>query len=63
MTYYLAALRRGKECRLLDFLAFSASKRKRRPRRDLKIDDSPLVAVAGALYRWGLQEAPLPAVY
>jgi hypothetical protein len=32
-------------------------------RRDLKIDDSPLVAVAGALYRWGLQEAPVPAIY
>jgi hypothetical protein len=47
----------------LDFLAFSASKGKRRPRRDLKIDASPLVAVAGALYRWGLQEAPVPAIY
>jgi hypothetical protein len=47
----------------LDFLAFSASKRKRRPRRHLKIDDSPLVAAAGALYRWGLQDAPVPAIY
>jgi hypothetical protein len=32
-------------------------------RRNLKIDDSPLMAVAGALYRCGLQEAPIPAIY
>ncbi len=32
-------------------------------RRDVKIDDSPLVAVSAALYRWGLQEAPIPAIY
>jgi hypothetical protein len=27
------------------------------------MNHSTLVAVAGALYRWGLQEAPLPAIY
>lgn len=32
-------------------------------RRDPKVDDSPLVACSAALYRWGLQEAPLPAIY
>jgi hypothetical protein len=32
-------------------------------RRDPKVDDSPLVACSGAFYRWGLQEAPLPAIY
>jgi phage terminase large subunit-like protein len=32
-------------------------------RRDVKVDDSPLVAVSGAFYRWGLQEAPMPAIY
>lgn len=32
-------------------------------RRDAKIDDSPLVACSGAFYRWGLQEAPMPAIY
>lgn len=32
-------------------------------RRDAKIDDSPLVACSGAFYRWGLQDAPMPAIY
>lgn len=32
-------------------------------RKDAKVDDSPLVAVAGAFYRWGLQEAPMPAIF
>ena len=32
-------------------------------RRDPKVDDSPLVACSAALYRWGMQEAPLPAIY
>lgn len=32
-------------------------------RRDVKVDDSPLVAVSGAFYRWGLQEAPMPAIW
>lgn len=32
-------------------------------RKDVKVDDSPLVAVAGAFYRWGLQEAPMPAIF
>lgn len=32
-------------------------------RREQKIDISPLVACSGAFYRWGLQEAPLPAIY
>jgi len=32
-------------------------------RRDTKIDDSPLVACSGAFYRWGLVEAPMPAIY
>ena len=32
-------------------------------RRDPKVDDSPLVACSGAFYEWGLQEAPLPAIY
>ena len=32
-------------------------------RRDPKVDDSPLVACSGAFYLWGLQEAPLPAIY
>lgn len=32
-------------------------------RRDPKVDDSPLVACSGAFYRWGLQEAPIPAIY
>lgn len=29
-------------------------------RRGYSVDVSPAVAVAGALYRWGLQEAPMP---
>lgn len=32
-------------------------------RRDPKVDDSPLIACSGAFYRWGLQEAPMPAIY
>lgn len=32
-------------------------------RRDMKIDDSPLIACSAAFYRWGLQEAPMPAIY
>jgi phage terminase large subunit-like protein len=32
-------------------------------RRDPKVDDSPLIACSAALYRWGLQEAPMPAIY
>ncbi len=28
-------------------------------RKDVKVDDSPLVAVSGAFYRWGLQAAPV----
>ncbi|OFB37964.1 hypothetical protein BA059_16850 [Mycolicibacterium sp. (ex Dasyatis americana)] len=33
-------------------------------RKDVKIDDSPLVAVSGAFYRWGVQkDAPMPAIY
>lgn len=32
-------------------------------RRDPKVDDSPLVACSAAFYRWGLQEAPIPAIY
>lgn len=32
-------------------------------RRDPKVDDSPLIACSGALYEWGLQEAPMPAIY
>lgn len=32
-------------------------------RRDPKGDDSPLVAASAALYRFGLQEAPMPAIY
>lgn len=32
-------------------------------RKDVKVDDSPLVAASGAFYRWGLQEAPMPAIY
>lgn len=32
-------------------------------RRDPKVDISPLVAVSGALWRWRMQDAPLPAIY
>ena len=32
-------------------------------RRDPKVDDSPLVACSAALYRFGLLESPLPAIY
>lgn len=32
-------------------------------RRDPKVDDSPLIACSAAFYRWGLQEAPVPAIY
>jgi hypothetical protein len=32
-------------------------------RRDTNLDDSPLVAAAAGFYVWGLQEAPVPAVY
>lgn len=32
-------------------------------RRDVKIDDSPLVAVSAALFRYGLQESPVPAIW
>ena len=32
-------------------------------RRDVKIDDSPLVACSAAFYRWGLQDAPMPTIY
>jgi len=34
-------------------------------RRDVKIDDTPLVSVAAAYWRWSLQEAqaPMPAIY
>lgn len=32
-------------------------------RRDIKVDDSPLVSVSAAFYRWGLQDAPIPAIY
>lgn len=32
-------------------------------RRDVKIDDSPLVACSAAFYQWGLQDAPMPAIY
>lgn len=32
-------------------------------RRDPKVDDSPLIACSGAFYEWGLQEAPMPAIY
>lgn len=31
-------------------------------RRDYSVDISPAVAAAGALYRWGLQSAPLPLI-
>lgn len=31
--------------------------------RDFAVDVSALVAAAGAFHRWGLQEAPLPAIY
>ena len=32
-------------------------------RKDVKVDDSPLVACSAAYYQWGLQEAPMPAIY
>lgn len=32
-------------------------------RRDPKVDDSPLIACSAAFYLWGLQEAPMPAIY
>lgn len=32
-------------------------------RRDARIDISPLVAVSGALWRWGMVAAPIPAIY
>ena len=32
-------------------------------RRDQQLDDSPLVAASAAVFRFGLQEAPLPALY
>lgn len=32
-------------------------------RRDPKVDDSPLIACSGALYEWGLQDDPMPAIY
>lgn len=32
-------------------------------RKDVKVDDSPLVAVSGAFYRWGIRHAPMPAIY
>lgn len=32
-------------------------------RREGAADISPIVACSAALYRWGLQEAPLPAIY
>lgn len=32
-------------------------------RREQSIDISPLVACSAAFYRWGLQEAPMPAIY
>lgn len=32
-------------------------------RKDVKVDDSPLVACSAAFYRWGLQDAPMPAIY
>jgi hypothetical protein len=32
-------------------------------RRDSAVDISPLVACSAAFYQWGLQDAPLPAIY
>ncbi|MQB02008.1 MAG: hypothetical protein GEU78_17390 [Actinobacteria bacterium] len=32
-------------------------------RREPRVNISPLVACSGAAYRWGLQDAPMPAIY
>lgn len=76
-TSFQKAVKRGKDARSalvhlgqgeLDLAVENAQTRfsgesEQWDRRDPKVDDSPLIACSGALYEWGLQEAPMPAIY